>query len=619
MDDEHTSPLVYVWGAWSENMMVPVPLVSMNDLKFGSEGSIDIDTIVPVDTLTFIIDKMNRLWVWGYDGHGRLGLGSDVDHVPKPTLVRLVPETGKDNGKGIVSQISVGNSHVLALTENGDVYAWGENYFGQMGTQPSEKGKPVKVPIGGAKEKRASQVLCVKDSSFALCEDSVYAWGFNEDGNLGLNHLIPTELPTKIPTFEDVCVIKLVESGQRVYAIVKSTLSDSDEENAGNPDDFYMEEIKVNTVPEAVVPEKQPIAPVKGPQIISKVASMQFNTSAREHGSKDVSLNTSKRTARRSNDDFVMIEKSYGLYKENYEEVKNIHKKLLTFDTNLDDYVFRSGPKPGNLKTKLKINELSGLADNIYSRAEKIESEDTNSVDAIVSSSIHTELRMLKEGLTLRKVMLLFAQMGSYFDYLKVNSFIEKSKDIRDKNFQVSPEDIKYYCETSISKVVEKMNSLKNDFETLHYGEDNFFSYIFDTLHNAVDMSCTLWTECNKQQYDALEKESQLINREIVDNKANEIWKCISKLQGAKLHRLKEVYVKNENHSSFEDYMIDLFDKSDKRIRGVESQMKGLAKKYGREYSDILKKLHKLAVENIELLKLANEANRAALQLGSDS
>src|SRR5256885_929453 len=72
---------------------------------------------------TVTVSDRGDVYAWGWNGNGQLGTGNRVNHLV-PVKVQL-PEP--------ISMIAAGNSHTLAVTDNGDVYAWGENEYGQLG------------------------------------------------------------------------------------------------------------------------------------------------------------------------------------------------------------------------------------------------------------------------------------------------------------------------------------------------------------------------------------------------------------------------------------------------------------------------------------------------------
>lgn len=65
-----------------------------------------------------------ELWTWGDVQYGQLGTG-DIIKRPRPVLVGKLNHTG-------IRKISCGAYHVLALTLDGRVFAWGRNNFKQV-------------------------------------------------------------------------------------------------------------------------------------------------------------------------------------------------------------------------------------------------------------------------------------------------------------------------------------------------------------------------------------------------------------------------------------------------------------------------------------------------------
>ncbi|KAB1267662.1 RCC1 and BTB domain-containing protein 2 [Camelus dromedarius] len=67
-----------------------------------------------------------EVFVWGYNGNGQLGLGSGGN---QPTPCRIAALQGIR-----VQRVACGYAHTLVLTDEGQVYAWGANSYGQLGT-----------------------------------------------------------------------------------------------------------------------------------------------------------------------------------------------------------------------------------------------------------------------------------------------------------------------------------------------------------------------------------------------------------------------------------------------------------------------------------------------------
>lgn len=68
--------------------------------------------------------KNGRVWTWGKGDYFRLGHGCDT-HVRWPQLVEELADK-------VVIQVAVGALHCIAVTDRGEVYAWGDNDHGQQ-------------------------------------------------------------------------------------------------------------------------------------------------------------------------------------------------------------------------------------------------------------------------------------------------------------------------------------------------------------------------------------------------------------------------------------------------------------------------------------------------------
>lgn len=91
-------------------------------------------------------------------------------------------------------QIAVGNTFTLALKEDGTVWAWGYNNFGQCGSKWNENG-PAPIPgLTGIKEVAAGWT-----HGAALREDgTVWTWGSNTSGQLGNGTNVSTSIPVQV-------------------------------------------------------------------------------------------------------------------------------------------------------------------------------------------------------------------------------------------------------------------------------------------------------------------------------------------------------------------------------------------------------------------------------------
>lgn len=76
------------------------------------------------------------LYSWGRGFEGQLGTGKDASSVPcyvKFFYQSYDAKSGEDLKKRI-KYITCGASHSLAISENGELYTWGDARLGQTGT-----------------------------------------------------------------------------------------------------------------------------------------------------------------------------------------------------------------------------------------------------------------------------------------------------------------------------------------------------------------------------------------------------------------------------------------------------------------------------------------------------
>ena len=141
------------------------------------------------------------IWAWGMGASGQLGDGSTAD-ATTPTAVDMPAGTP-------VTQVAAGGAHTLALTSGGLVFGWGSDVFGQLATplvltQPVDSDVPVQ-PSGLPRSTPYVSIAAGEDSSYALTSDGVpWAWGGDYygqlgDGSPGLNGIVPAPMSTLPP------------------------------------------------------------------------------------------------------------------------------------------------------------------------------------------------------------------------------------------------------------------------------------------------------------------------------------------------------------------------------------------------------------------------------------
>ena len=129
------------------------------------------------------------LWAWGYNGSGQLGLGDTIDRSSPIQVGSLNTWTRIDGG----------NQSSYAIRSDGSLWSWGLNNNGQLGLGDTAVNRSSPVQVGTEtynwKNVSAGTVgycMAIKN------DDSLWAWGFNTEANLGIGNATATSSPVQI-------------------------------------------------------------------------------------------------------------------------------------------------------------------------------------------------------------------------------------------------------------------------------------------------------------------------------------------------------------------------------------------------------------------------------------
>jgi alpha-tubulin suppressor-like RCC1 family protein len=161
------------YGAYATSVRIAsgrssVPLTGVNEMGLGLEHACASRT------------NPQSLYCWGDGQHGRLGTGGTTDRY----YATLVNVPGIAQGEGFRS-LGAGSVHTCGVTDRGRVFCWGSNSQGQIGVgegvstvlRPQEihgvPGRAVAISVGAFHS-------CALNSDYEM-----YCWGHNEYGQIG--------------------------------------------------------------------------------------------------------------------------------------------------------------------------------------------------------------------------------------------------------------------------------------------------------------------------------------------------------------------------------------------------------------------------------------------------
>jgi len=136
---------------------------------------------------SMVIKTDGSLWAWGDYAHGKLGIDYASSFHLNPVQVKTACDW---------AAISASSDHTIALKEDGSLWAWGYNEHGQLG-DGTNIARNVPVRIGEGNDWKF--ITTGYTYSLAIKIDgSLWAWGANADGQLGdgttTNRFVPTRV-----------------------------------------------------------------------------------------------------------------------------------------------------------------------------------------------------------------------------------------------------------------------------------------------------------------------------------------------------------------------------------------------------------------------------------------
>ncbi|XP_019484450.1 PREDICTED: E3 ubiquitin-protein ligase HERC2 [Hipposideros armiger] len=175
---------VYSWGCGDGGRLGHGDTVPLEEPKVisafsGKQAGKHVVHIACGSTYSAAITAEGELYTWGRGNYGRLGHGSSEDEAV-PMLV-----AGLKGLKVIDVACGSGDAQTLAVTENGQVWSWGDGDYGKLGRGGSDGCKTPKL-IEKLQDLDVIKVRCGSQFSVALTKDGqVYSWGKGDNQRLG--------------------------------------------------------------------------------------------------------------------------------------------------------------------------------------------------------------------------------------------------------------------------------------------------------------------------------------------------------------------------------------------------------------------------------------------------
>eukprot|EP00026_Physarum_polycephalum_P003548 Phypoly_transcript_03561.p1 GENE.Phypoly_transcript_03561~~Phypoly_transcript_03561.p1 ORF type:complete len:607 (-),score=131.38 Phypoly_transcript_03561:534-2354(-) len=160
------------------------------------------------------------LYMWGNYKDNEGFLGYSGSQKTEQAVPKIYPKAAPLTIKQVVS----GHNHTIALTASGKVYIWGFHWLGRRVSERMKRmhldPQPINFHKKNGKEPKIVKVAAGGYHSFALSDDgTVYAWGLNNNGQLGINSTIDQGAPTEVEGLKGKNIIDITGGMHHTVAL----------------------------------------------------------------------------------------------------------------------------------------------------------------------------------------------------------------------------------------------------------------------------------------------------------------------------------------------------------------------------------------------------------------
>ncbi|KAF1788185.1 Regulator of chromosome condensation 1/beta-lactamase-inhibitor protein II [Phytophthora cactorum] len=227
---------LYVWGSNEYSKLGLGESSEMETLPREVEAlkGIKIVDVSCGDYFTAAVDEDGKMYSWGWGGStmkgaGGLGHAGGKDE-PTPRLLTTLVDQGVP-----IATVECGEFHTVALTKDGEIWAWGNGEYGRLGNGESDTCE-VPEPIEFFSKDNVVSIAAGRDFSFALTDKGeLYSWGGNSQNQLGIGGGLAMDvyniesIPVLVEAFNGLSVKQIAAGYDHAAAVTGTAVYDGRE------------------------------------------------------------------------------------------------------------------------------------------------------------------------------------------------------------------------------------------------------------------------------------------------------------------------------------------------------------------------------------------------------
>ncbi|OOP62735.1 hypothetical protein BMF89_08335, partial [Arthrobacter sp. SRS-W-1-2016] len=202
------------------NSSVPVQITGVTNAQSVVVNDAAADNFSGSQFSVYVLTKDGTVLSWGRNWDGQLGDGSYVDSSAPVQVQGLTGVTSLAAGGG---SDNTGTASVFAVRNDGTVWAWGDNQNGQLGNGTTSSSPiPIQIPgLTGVQSITTDELSPTSYPSFSVyalkSDGTLLSWGSNLNGALGDGTTVEAHTPTQVQGISGIT--QVVAGMKSVYGL----------------------------------------------------------------------------------------------------------------------------------------------------------------------------------------------------------------------------------------------------------------------------------------------------------------------------------------------------------------------------------------------------------------
>ena len=165
------------------------------------------------------VTDSGRVFMWGLNKSGQCGVSHRSESVMEPKPLDCSEMAPQQRAQLLVC----GRNHSALLTTDSSVYVWGCASFGRLGLSETRRTQPTPVELPFFRNMQVHSLASGDFHMLALGHDcGVYSWGYGAEGQTGMSSLFHLRTPRRLDCFDSLSIVRIACGSSYSMAISRA-------------------------------------------------------------------------------------------------------------------------------------------------------------------------------------------------------------------------------------------------------------------------------------------------------------------------------------------------------------------------------------------------------------